>query len=54
MHFTISCAKSTDPSKAALVGTTRTFTCRSRASRIPAMRHAPEYTIPRLMRGELV
>jgi hypothetical protein len=33
------------------VGTTRTFTCRSRASLIPAMRHAPKYTIPQLILG---
>jgi hypothetical protein len=33
--------RSTDSSIAWLVGITRTFTCRSRASRIPAIRHAP-------------
>ena len=33
--------RSTDSSIAWLVGTTRTLTCRSRASRIPAIRHAP-------------
>ena len=49
-RLNISCAKSTDSSIAWPVGTTRTFTCRSRASRIPAMRHAPKYTIPRLNR----
>ena len=31
----------TDSSIAFLVGTTRTFTCFSRASRMPAMRQAP-------------
>jgi len=52
-ELNISWARSTDSSIARPVGITRTFTCLSRAKRMPAMRHAPRYTIPLLKRGML-